>query len=1030
MFKEQDGIQVDKFYPPEDWQYSFPEGYTRLEYLTFTGVQYIELNFKANQDTRVITEFSTSKYTQNQCIFSSRSSYQSNEIGTFVYTYNNQHVIRNNYKSKINDTNIIVENNTYYNIDFDKNLFYVNGQLVTTNTYDTFQATYNMCLGRTAVGTVNYFYGNLKQTTIFDNGTLVFNLVPAKRNSDNKPGMYDLVNNVFYVNQGSGVDFTMGPELYKNKTQIDLRSKVNMDYPTNYEFNSNDELTWVNPDICLIYSNGEKHYGDENIAVVPAGLAYNNTTTPSIGYVDMRTQVFTPAPEGATFKRERKVQVVAPEDNTITLLYGVKSDFSKYALFGLLASVSSGTYDVYIDDVLYATTASGTQTDIDFSTLGSEYVSIGTCTTPESLVLHKIVIKPNTSGETITKFRCALTDGATGTQRQGLLWCHFEIDNDINFTNLFNNSSANQYVETILLAHTAKNDIITMEDGQGIGPSYRSCEKIIYIPYIKNKTQGQSQTFQSANSIKRLRLDSKAESGNLYYTFGSNFALEQINIKNKTNKSILTTNSFSGNRKLKLLPFNVVHGSTLNNTLTQANELYPTKIDATDGTTATVISTYGTSTYPMRGLQGLKVSDEAPFNGTSPQINVSYTGLGRDELVELFNSMPGYMKLTAVGSPTITNGVVSGFSASDYLITQQNFNPQNNKWEMVFKFTVGSTTSNQSIVCLSGKHAFTLYQRLKSLEVLMSSNGSSWDMTSSTVVTVTSNSTYIIKIEFTGNNYKIYSFENNSWVLKKTITSSNPIYSGQPFAFGTDRAFGQAFSGSIDLNNSYIKINNARYQFQLPDDTTSRAINITATSGNNLTLSGNATIDSEGTLSNMDSSSSCITPSLPAEFRTMEMLFKVRYPNAASSSYIPIVGFGGISSYRRIGGNGSSGHNLIYSSSVTLIVIPLTDFNFVEAAKNGYYVKLNVVKDGSNYKYKLSLSIDKITWVSKEAISEYNVCSGTITLLRTVSGAAGGKPQMFLEETYIKVDNNYFMKGYLLDSDRAIVTNKGWSITG
>ena len=283
MFKEQDGIQVDKFYPPEDWQYSFPEGYTRLECLYNNGVIYTE----------------------------------------------------NNY-------------------------------------------------------------------------------VPVKENASGTLGMYDLVNNVFYPKTGSS--YTAGKELYRNKTQIDIRSKVNLDYPTNYEFNSNDELTWANPDICLIYSNGEKHYGDENIAVVPAGLAYNNTTTPSNGYVDMRTQTFTPAPEGAIFKRERKVQVVAPEDNTITLLYGVASDFSKYALFGLLAQVSSGTYDVYIDDVLYATTTSNTQTDIDFSQLGSEYVPIGTAMTPESLVLHKIVIKPNTSGATITKFRCARTAGSSGDQ--------------------------------------------------------------------------------------------------------------------------------------------------------------------------------------------------------------------------------------------------------------------------------------------------------------------------------------------------------------------------------------------------------------------------------------------------------------------------------------------------------------------------------------------------------------------------------------------------------------------------------------
>lgn len=42
-----------------------------------------------------------------------------------------------------------------------------------------------------------------------------------------------------------------------------------------------------------------KNYATSNIAPVPAGFQLNNTTTPQIGYIDMRTQVFTKAPTGA-----------------------------------------------------------------------------------------------------------------------------------------------------------------------------------------------------------------------------------------------------------------------------------------------------------------------------------------------------------------------------------------------------------------------------------------------------------------------------------------------------------------------------------------------------------------------------------------------------------------------------------------------------------------------------------------------------------------------------------------------------------
>lgn len=43
----------------------------------------------------------------------------------------------------------------------------------------------------------------------FEHGEIALDLVPAIRNSDNEPGMYDLVNKVFYTNSGSS-SFTTG----------------------------------------------------------------------------------------------------------------------------------------------------------------------------------------------------------------------------------------------------------------------------------------------------------------------------------------------------------------------------------------------------------------------------------------------------------------------------------------------------------------------------------------------------------------------------------------------------------------------------------------------------------------------------------------------------------------------------------------------------------------------------------------------------------------------------------------------------
>lgn len=54
------------------------------------------------------------------------------------------------------------------------------------------------------------FIGRIYEFNISENATAVRDFVPCIRNSDNKPGLYDRANNVFYTNQGSG-EFKYGP---------------------------------------------------------------------------------------------------------------------------------------------------------------------------------------------------------------------------------------------------------------------------------------------------------------------------------------------------------------------------------------------------------------------------------------------------------------------------------------------------------------------------------------------------------------------------------------------------------------------------------------------------------------------------------------------------------------------------------------------------------------------------------------------------------------------------------------------------
>lgn len=57
------------------------------------------------------------------------------------------------------------------------------------------------------------FYGNIYRAILTDGqGTEIFNLIPCYRKADNEPGMYDIVNNAFYTNAGSGT-FIVGGDV-------------------------------------------------------------------------------------------------------------------------------------------------------------------------------------------------------------------------------------------------------------------------------------------------------------------------------------------------------------------------------------------------------------------------------------------------------------------------------------------------------------------------------------------------------------------------------------------------------------------------------------------------------------------------------------------------------------------------------------------------------------------------------------------------------------------------------------------------
>jgi hypothetical protein len=164
------------------------------------------------------------------------------------------------------------------------------------------------------------------------------------------------------------------------------------------------------------------------------------------------------------------------------------------------------------------------------------------------------------------------------------------------------------------------------------------------------------------------------------------------------------------------------------------------------------------------------------------------------------------LNATVVGSPTISNGVVSGFSTSNYLLTPKSVNLNSvNNWEIVIKaqYNTGSMLQQHS------NAPFTIALTAGMMLVRLS-GGSEWTTVYKDTSGLVTGNWYSIRASFDGSTYKFERAEDGGeYTVLKTMSNSTKIISNnQPFVMGTNDVHTDPFKGSIDLTQSYIKINN------------------------------------------------------------------------------------------------------------------------------------------------------------------------------------------------------------------------------
>lgn len=191
-----------------------PKEYTQVDYIESHGTEYIDTGYKPNTNSEYELNFKIVNYTGTTIgfIFGGRiSSSEQNTSFTANHITNEYNYLgRGDMFAEIDNNELQL--NTEYLFQIKNNSFIVNG-----TTKDTTQNT----LTETSTNNLYIFNINnngslstgakikLKYFKTYENGQVVHYYIPCYRNSDNEVGLYDIVNNVFYTNQGTGV-FTYG----------------------------------------------------------------------------------------------------------------------------------------------------------------------------------------------------------------------------------------------------------------------------------------------------------------------------------------------------------------------------------------------------------------------------------------------------------------------------------------------------------------------------------------------------------------------------------------------------------------------------------------------------------------------------------------------------------------------------------------------------------------------------------------------------------------------------------------------------
>ena len=238
-----------------------PDEYQQIEYIESTGTQYIDTGYSPNANTVLETEL---QYTidllsaPNREYLNGLSGFVSPNNSRFAYGYSRA-VTSDYFYIGISNVNI----STFVAADANKHKFIIraNGSWQIDDRIGSQDVTEFSSQGtlyvfaRNVNGINSPSHLRVYSYKLYEADKLVKNFIPCYRKSDNVIGMYDLVDSMFYMNEGTG-SFLKGENKTTYKIPIKTSGKNLLPIKTSGENTANNITLEYNSDGSIYVNSG------------------------------------------------------------------------------------------------------------------------------------------------------------------------------------------------------------------------------------------------------------------------------------------------------------------------------------------------------------------------------------------------------------------------------------------------------------------------------------------------------------------------------------------------------------------------------------------------------------------------------------------------------------------------------------------------------------------------------------------------------------------------------------------------------